>query len=569
MTSNEGSSISLRDYQIEAVDAVGEAVAGGLRRPVVVLPTGAGKTVIFAEIARRRLERPSPAGARTVVLVHRDELARQAAGKIQTHLPNGGSVGIVKAERNDIGASVVVASVATLARSQRLEALVSSGGIGTVIVDECHHATANTYRNVLEALGCMSHDPGCAQAVGFTATMARGDGTRLGEVWQEIVYTRDIPWMIRRGWLADVAGIKVTVDDLDLSRVRRTAGDYSEADMGEAILASSSPAETARAYLEHAAGRPGILFAPTVEVAHLFTHALQAVGVRACAVYGAMPTDERRAVLADYEAGHVDVLCNCMVLTEGFDSPRAEVAIIARPTTSAPLYVQMVGRVLRPFPGKLRALVLDMVGASAVHRLATLATLAGTRVEIKDGQGLLEAIDAEQLDTPERKPVTFAEGETVTEEVDLFHGSRIAWQQTDDGYWFIGAGDRYIAIVPSIEPGEHDVCWYGAKGKGGGWLRRDVPDLTLAMSVAESEVTDDEHVIVMRERSWRNRRASVKTLALATRLHIDVESLPNRKGGTVSSAITRKLASRRMDGPLNAHLRNLAASHGVTVGAQR
>jgi superfamily II DNA or RNA helicase len=540
-------SIVLRPYQTEALAAVEES---GLKRPAVVLPTGAGKTVVFAEHVRRQVGR----GRRTVILVHRDELATQAAHKIRAIA--GVEPGVVKAERDDTGAQTIVASVQTLARSARLARLEPDSD---VVVDECHHATARSYRSALEHFGAFD-DTRPGVAVGFTATMERGDGTRLGDVWEKIVYQRDIPWMIRKNYLSDVKGIRVSVDDLDYSQARLVAGDYSDADVGAAIMASSSPVKVAEAYAEHATRddgsyRPGILFAPTVETAHAFAEAFSAQGLRTATVWGAMPTDERRRTLADYEAGRLDVLCNCMVLTEGFDSPRAEVCVVARPTTSAPLYVQMVGRVLRLFPGKTHALVLDVVGASAKHALATLATLTGTRAEPKDGQSLLEAIDAEE-ERLSAADVTYADGPVTVEAVDLFHGSRVAWQQTDAGYWFIPAGDRYIALQPatdSPDTSEYDIAWYRAAGKGGGWVARGV-DLTLGMALAEADVSDDEYTYSLKDRQWRNRRASEKTLAFARQLRIDVDSLPDLKGGTVSREIARKLASKRLDGPIGRYV---------------
>lgn len=539
----------LRDYQREALDAFLSAVEDGVKRPALVLPTGAGKTVVFAHVAQEMAARGLP----SVVVVHRDELVRQAAETLAK--VSGERVGVVQGTQDDHDAPFVVASVLTLARERRRKRF--SDDARCVIVDECHHATARSYISALTHFGCFDPDSKSV-ALGVTATMQRGDGVALGKVWERIVFQRDVPWMIRRGYLTDAKGYRLKVEDLDMSRVRKTAGDYNEGDVGEAIVASSSPAKVAEKYDELCRDddgviMPGILFAPTVETAGLFADALNARGIRAAVVHGAMEKRDRRRILREYEGGRIDVLCNCMVLTEGFDSPRARVCVIARPTASASLYVQMVGRVLRLYPGKTHALVLDVVGASSLHALSTLATLSGREMKVKDGESLLEAIDADE----ERvgKPSVYSDDRLVAEEVDLFHGSRLVWQQTAAGWWFIGAGGRYIVIVPSREDASVlDVMWLPKDGKGGSWIARGLPNLPAAKQAAESDVTDDEHMTAMRDRGWRKRPGSSKSQAYAEQLGVKLDALPDRKGGTVADAITYVLASRRIDPTLKRHL---------------
>jgi superfamily II DNA or RNA helicase len=527
----------MRDYQSEAVAAVEDAWSAGMDRPAVVLPTGTGKTVVFAHLADK-----AKTDGRVLVLAHRDELVWQAAAKLRS--VTGGPVGVVQAGMDETDAPVVVASVQTLAGERRRERLT---GVRTIIVDEAHHATAPTYRTIMSHYNC--------RAVGFTATMARGDGRRLGDVWQKIVYQRDIVTMIRAGHLADVRGVRVQVPDLDLSQVSTRGGDYAEGELGTALADSLAPEVVAQAYLEHAPGVPGVLFAPTVDTAYLFADALNGVGVRTGVITGAMPTVERRAILADYEAGRLDVLSNCMVLTEGFDSPRAQVAILARPTASAPLYIQMVGRVLRPYPGKRQALVLDVVGASGRHVLATLAVLSGSKqTRPKDGQSFLEALDAAEAVAAERMAEQGYVGPVEAAEVDLFAGSRQAWLRTRAGHWVIPAGERYVCLA-QLPDGTYDVAWYG-KRAGGGWISRSVPDIGYAMAWGEGDITEDEQLYAAKERGWRKRPATDKAVRYARSLGIDV---PDRaRGGQVGDLLTVELASRRIDGPLSAYLRSLA-----------
>lgn len=539
--------LKLRDYQDEAIIAVRDAWARGVQRPAVVLPTGTGKTVAFAALAALE-ER------RTVILVHRDELIRQTVAKARAVA--GIEAGTVKAAQNDVDSQVIVASVQTLASAARLERMPQGA---TVIVDECHHATATTYRRAIDHLTA-----GDGRAVGFTATMGRGDGQALGDVWQEIVYQRSILEMIRAGHLADVIGYRVEVSDLDLSMVKKSRGDFSEADLGHAIEESAAPEVVARAYVEHCttdgavALKPAILFAPTVDTAHLFRDAMLKEGVRAASVWGAMPLEERRETLKRFDRGELDVLCNCMVLTEGFDSPRAEVCIIARPTASTPLFVQMVGRVLRPFPGKRRAVVMDVSGATGVHELATLAKLGGLRAEPKAGKSILEAWDEEE-EHAEEVARQYREGKGELFEVDLFGGSRQRWLKTLDGWWFIPGMKRYITIQPNPDGEGWDVASWN-EGRGGYWISQAVPDIELAMSLGEADITSEEGMTAERNRSWRKKKATEKQLAFYMNImrmtpeRARERGLDRMKAGELGDLISVALASRRIDKSLKRYL---------------
>lgn len=529
-------SIRLRDYQDDAVTAVRNDLATGIRRPAVVLPTGGGKTIVFSDLLAKEVNR-----GKGLIIAHRDELIQQAVDKYRSVNP-GAEVGIVKAEQDETDAPVIASSIQTLARPNRRARLT---GVGLVVVDECHHATAASYRAVLD-----HYD---VPAVGFTATPARGDGKALGDVWEKISYEMPLLRMIRRGFLCDIIGIQIKVPDLNLTNLKKTAGDYREGELGERLAESMAPETVAKAYRKHGVRpdgtvRPGILFAPTVDTAHLFAEAFDAEGFKVATVWGAMPMTERRQTLADYDAGKIDILCNCMVLTEGFDSPRAEVCVIARPTASSPLYIQMVGRVLRLFPGKDGALVLDVVGASSRHELCTLAVLGGEKIkEVKDGQSLLKAIDElEAAEVLEEQGAGYV-GDVVAETVDLFAGSRQQWLQTFDGHWFIPAGNRIIVLVPNRK-GTYDVAWFRTKTKGGDYIVRGVADLGIAMAHGEGEITWDEEVMAAKDRAWRKRRRTEAQLGYARTLGIKVAMLPDTmRAGQLGDLISIALASKRVD----------------------
>lgn len=552
--------LALRDYQREAVEAVEAAWwSRGMRRPAVVLPTGSGKTVAFAHLAARYLASVAGRGRRVLVVAHRTELIEQAAAKLRSVAP-GARIGIVKAQRNQTLADIVVASVPTLA-SERRRRMVSN--VGLVIVDECHHGVARSYVDVLMHYGCMNGD---AKAVGFTATMSRGDSKALGEVWEDVVYQRSIADMVGAGWLVRPRGLRVRVDDLDLRGVKRRGGDYAEGQLGEAIEASMAPETVAKAVREHASDRPTLLFAPLVSTAEVFREALEAEGFPSAMVCGETPPDERRRAVEAFMDRRTQVLCNAMVFTEGTDLPLASCVVVARPTTNAGLYVQMVGRVLRPAPGKDDALVLDVVGASQRHALAAHVELFGEEsVRDLDAEGVERDLD-DDLDEGELTLASglgldvddpsWVNGPIVAEVVDLFHGSDSAWMRTRAGVWFLAAGERYVAIVPgdpNREGGYDVVAMHRYVVGESRWVMRGVSDLAYAMAWAEGDVTPAERLTARRERSWRARRPSERQRDLARRYGIMIS--PDMHSGEVSNRISVAMASTRIDVRLPAYAR--------------
>jgi len=546
--------LPLRDYQRECVDAIRSALAGGMRRPATVLPTGAGKTVVFAHLIVEWM-RENP-GRRVLVLAHRTELIEQAAGKVRAVAP-GLKVGIVKAERNETLAPVIVASVQTLASENRRLMLRD---VGLIVVDECHHATANTYLSILTHYGALGDQrpaaSGHAVAVGFTATMVRGDGSALGDVWQDVVYSRSIGEMIGAGYLERPRGLRVQVDDLDLTKVRKSGGDYRDGDLDDAITDSLAPEAIAKAIGEHAPDAPGFVFAPGVESARIIGEAVNDAGFPTALVHGGTSKDERKATIERFTAGEIQFLSNCGIFTEGTDLPRAETCVIARPTLNAGLYQQMVGRVLRPYPGKSGALVLDVVGASARHDLLTRVELFGESVEIKGEK--LEGDDLDDLNDEidewasvgdmfgGRDVDPGANGPLVAHEVDLFHGSTSLWLRTYGGVWFLPAGDRYIAIVRGVD-GYDVTSMHRYQAGTGRWVEgaTGVADLSYAMAWAEREVTPTERTTALKDRSWRAKRPSDTQRDLAARYAVIVTD--DMRSGEVSNAITVAMASQRID----------------------
>lgn len=520
----------LRPYQREAIDRLIEGWRTRNNRLAVVLPTGAGKTVVFSALIHQLL--PDIHG-RALVIAHREELLTQAAEKIRAVAPDL-RVGIVKAERDEHqDADVIVASIQTLASKRRREAITD---IGLIIVDECHHAAARTYMETLEHFGGYRGVP----VAGFTATLTRRDGG-LAEVWQDVVYRLDILDLIGEGHLCDVRGKRVVVGDLDLDSVRTNAGDLQDGQLGEALEASSAGRIVSAAYLEYAADRPGVIFTPTVSSAEAMTRAMNAAGIPTATVWGAMPKDVRASTLDRYKAGDLQVLSNCMVLTEGFDAPHTSCAVIARPTKSPALYVQMAGRALRLFEGKEDALILDVLGAATRHKLASLVDLTGRSITSpEEGQSLAEAAE-------EQETRGLIATEVEWEDVDLFHSSQIRWLRTLGGTWFVPTDGVFYFLEPGARSGFYRIrSWTKATGEfRDAPLADDENPLEYSMIRTEAYARRRASALAARDAGWRARTPSPRQLGMARYLRVRV--MPDWTAGDVSDALDVHDASLALD----------------------
>jgi len=373
MTSRLASSApsDLRPYQRAAVEAVLAARRAGKRRLLVHLPTGAGKTVIFshlAQLARRQV----------LVLAHREELLTQARDKLARALGAAAGLPVVAIERGELrappDARVLVCSIRSL-HEERLAKVLRGRDVGLIVYDECHHAAAEDNLRVLRQLGVFE-PTFTGTLLGFTATTSRGDGQGLEQVFEEIVYSRALPELIEDGFLAPLRGYRIATT-ADLRQLSATGLDFDEEQLAEAVDIEERNALVARSIQELARDRRTIAFCVTVNHARHLAHALNALGVPAGIVHGAMPGEARAAALADFRAGRIQVLTNVGVLTEGFDDPGVSCVAMARPTRSEGLYAQCVGRGTRLHPGKLDCLVLDFVDLTELS-LCTLPSLFGT-----------------------------------------------------------------------------------------------------------------------------------------------------------------------------------------------
>ena len=359
----------LRPYQREAIDAVLTARRSGVRRLLVCLPTGAGKTVIFSELAK-------VARRQVLVLAHREELLTQAREKLERALGSD-SEQVVAIERGNErapeNAKIIVCSIRSL-HEERLARVIRGRDLGLVVYDECHHAAADDNLRVLRQLGVFDQR-WAGTLLGFTATTARGDGKGLDAVFERIVYARTLPELIRDGYLSPLRGFRVSTA-ADLTRLSPSGLDFREDELAEAVDIEERNAIVARSIQELARDRRAIAFCVTVNHAKNLSRSLNVLGVPAGIVHGGMTSDVRARALADFRAGRTQVLANVAVLTEGFDDPGVSCIAMARPTRSEGLYAQCVGRGTRLHPGKTDCLILDFVDVSQLS-LCSLPSLFG------------------------------------------------------------------------------------------------------------------------------------------------------------------------------------------------
>lgn len=352
--------MQLRPYQNDAKNAVISEWESGVQKTLLVLPTGCGKTIVFAEITKNCVSK----GDRVLILAHRGELLDQAADKIKKVTGLGSAV--EKAEQSCLGTwfRVVVGSVQTLMREKRL-ANFSRDYFDKIIIDEAHHAISDSYQRVLEYFNG-------AKVLGVTATPDRGDMKNLGAVFETLAYEYTLPKAIKEGYLSPIKAVTIPLE-LDLSGVSTQAGDFKASDIDTAL--DPYLYQIADEMKKYCQNRKTVVFLPLVKTSQKFRDILNSKGFKAAEVNG--NSEDRAEVLEDFDNDKYNVLCNSMLLTEGWDCPSVDCIIVLRPTKVRGLYCQMVGRGTRlsPETGKKDLLLLDFLWHTERHELCRPAHL--------------------------------------------------------------------------------------------------------------------------------------------------------------------------------------------------
>ena len=377
----------LRPYQQEAKDAIFREWDQGHAKTLLVLPTGTGKTIVFASVTERCVRD----GSRVLILAHRGELLDQAQDKLLK--ATGLRCAVEKAEESSLTSwfRVTVGSVQTLMREKRLAAF-SPDHFGHIIIDEAHHCLSDSYQRILE------HFSG-ARVLGVTATPDRGDMRNLGQYFESLAYEYSLPRAIRDGYLCPIKAQTIPLK-LDLSGVGIQSGDFKAGDLGTAL--DPYLYQIADEMANYCKGRKTVVFLPLVKTSQKFRDILIERGFRAAEVNG--ESQDRAEILKDFDTGAYDVLCNSMLLTEGWDCPSVDCIVVLRPTKIRSLYSQMVGRGTRLHPGKDHLLLLDFLWHTERHELCHPASLICETAEvaskvtenIEENGGPVDLIEAEE-----------------------------------------------------------------------------------------------------------------------------------------------------------------------------
>lgn len=357
--------MKLRDYQQEARESIQKEWQEGVKKTLLVLPTGCGKTIVFSKVIEDRVR----LGERVLVLAHRGELLDQAADKLEK--TTGLKTATEKAELTSLGSwyRVVVGSVQTMMREKRLERF-DKDFFDTIIIDEAHHCISDSYQRVLNYF----ED---ANVLGVTATPDRGDMRNLGEYFESLAYEYTLPKAIKEGYLSPIKALTIPLK-LDLTSVSQQAGDFKVSDLGSAL--DPYLESIADEMVKNASDRKTVVFLPLVKTSQRFTEILNEKGFKAAEVNG--ESKDRNEILEDFDKGKYNVLCNSMLLTEGWDCPSVDCVVVLRPTRVRSLYSQMVGRGTRLFEGKTELLLLDFLWHTDRHELCHPAHLIAENDEV-------------------------------------------------------------------------------------------------------------------------------------------------------------------------------------------
>ena len=512
--------ITLRPYQMEAINDFLSGVQRGITRSIINLPTGTGKTVTGAALAKR-------VGGRVCWIAHRRELITQPA-KAFAHVWPEATRGMVMDKHHEPDTDVVFVSVQSAISTRRRADLKN---FDLVVVDESHHAAAPSYVNLLHHLGCFERDG--PPLLGLTATVERADGTGLDAIFQGIAYQLPLLQAIEDSYLVDIIPRTVKLNvDLSVIRTGRD-GDFNEDDLSDALMEAGVADAVAQAIVTHASDRRSIVFTASVEQAKLTSEALNRRGIKSRWVSGTTPPKEREAIIAALESSDVQAVCNCQVLGEGTDIPPVDCVVMARPTRSKTLYLQALGRGLRRYPGKSDCLVLDVVGATLTHSLIQAPLLFGLHPEKAEGKAVTDALkEPSNRSSPAERIINASQSAKAFK-------TALRWLKSSDDLFVLSAGTAGTVLMLGMPDGWH--VRVTRKDEETLHLTTKAVSMQLAQGLAEDYIRRANVTVLIDPRAqWRTSPASEKILSALDKWHIPYS--PAITSGEASDMLTLAIA---------------------------
>jgi ATP-dependent helicase IRC3 len=564
--------IQLRPYQQECLEAIEHGRKTGVRSGLIVLPTGCGKTTVFAELISRMSGEPD---FEALILAHREELLSQGANRIAEQNPSLIISTEAGSSRAVHGADVVVAGVQTIGRpnTDRLSWLRPQ----LIVTDEAHHAAADTYVTVYRRFGVWEPDVNVFH-LGVTATPHRLDNKPLHgseqAIFDEVLFKYTLRDAIRDKWLCDLRGYRTMAEGLDLSGVKKTAGDYNQGQLQEKMNTDPVNEHAFKSWADVARDRQTIVFCTGVQHARDMAEVFRSRGIAAASIDGGMRQDDRARILRQFKSREIQVLTNVDIATEGFDYPALDCVLLLRPTQSWALYTQMVGRGTRLSPGKTDCIIIDVVGNTDRHNLgkqpkqgpATLAGLVGLPEQMDlEGHSLEEAIELfEGLDEKTqaallKRCVNFSGLTVKLQEVDLLAELEVPQElDTASFSWLKTGNDRYLLeFGDSGAESKREAHVYADQlGRWQMHLTSSTRDelIFLGVDLNESVLLAERKLkaqfagigaLCTRDAKWKAGSPTAKQIGLLKRLKVSDEMIQGLTKGTASALIT-KLKNEQM-----------------------
>lgn len=561
--------MQLRPYQTEALENIRKAEARGINKPVLVLPTGGGKTVVFSHLIANKIRQT---GKKALVLAHREELLTQAKDKIE-RVDDTLKVGIEQGElriATDYIEDVIVASVPTLGRNSSVRKdKFDPRDFCVIVTDEAHHASAATYKNIFRHFGVLKEEPENdwnkeLLLLGVTATPNRNDNQGIDKVFDEVVYAVTIIDGIKQKWLSKIKAFRISTHT-DISGVKKTAGDFNVGDLQEAINTPERNALIVQTYKDLLLGKQALCFAVDVQHTRDLCQAFRDHGIQAEYVVGETDSEDRKRHLEAFYRKEIPVMVNAMVLTEGYDNEGIDAVLMARPTQSGILYQQMIGRGTRISEGKGWLTIIDFVDNTYRQRLQTTASLLGIEDAVdfkgKDIMSVKEQLEQLKDLAPnvDLSKIDIDKIDRMIEEVDILSGLTIPdevvnytnyeWHKFADGVYRIGLGDRdsdkCSMIVEETITGQYDVTgvrWNKITQEEKKKKIFTAPTLDEAIKYSDGVIDShfsDALALIDSKARWRKDKPTDKQLKMLKKFHVNDTVLNQLDKGQASRLITK------------------------------